>query len=167
MKQVEIERKYIIAMPKLELLRTISGYECSEIEQTYLKSEAQTTRRVRQRAYSDRTVYTETVKKRLDRLSAEECEREISENEYNELIKEIKPDTRPLKKTRHSFPFGDITVEIDVYPEWEHSCIMETELEAPNLAPELPSFIRILREVTGEWEYSNAGMAAKFPKEII
>ena len=28
-------------------------------------------------------------------------------------IKEIKPDARPLKKARHSFPFGDITVEID------------------------------------------------------
>lgn len=167
MRQVEIERKYIIEMPDMARLREISGYEVTEIVQTYLLSEEGVTRRVRKRSYPERTEYTETVKIRIDKMSAEEREREISKEEYSELLKEMKPGTRPIKKHRHSFPFGDITVEIDVYPEWERSCIMETELVSCVDAPPLPPFIRIIREVTGERGYSNADMAHAFPKESL
>lgn len=167
MNLIEIERKYIIELPCFESLSSLSGYCCTEIVQTYLKSGEGETRRVRKRSYPDRTVYTETMKKRLDKMSSSECEREISEEEYLSLLEDIKPGTHPIKKTRHSFPYGRITVEIDVYPEWERSCIMETELECREATPPLPPFIKILREVTGELEYSNASMSCAFPNEII
>jgi CYTH domain-containing protein len=44
---------------------------------------------------------------------------------------------------------------------------METELEYRDEEVILPSFIKILREVTGDRSYSNAGMAESFPPEII
>ena len=165
--QVEIERKYIIELPCIEVLSRIDGYCRTEIVQTYLKSEDGVTRRVRKRSYPDGTAYTETSKIRLDKISSSEREREISEEEYLALLEDIKPGTRPIEKTRHSFPYGNITVEIDVYPEWERSCIMETELECREATPALPPFIKILREVTGELEYSNASMSCTFPNEII
>ncbi len=167
MNSVEIERKYIIAMPDLELISRLGGYERTEIIQTYLEGEPCETRRVRKRSYPDRTVYTETSKRRIGPISAIEREREISEEEYTELIKAIKHGTRPIKKCRHSFLYGKVTVEIDVYPEWQRSCIMETELESADDTPELPPFIEILHEVSGEHKYSNAAMAHSFPEEII
>ena len=165
MKQVEIERKYIIAMPSVDSLSACPDYTKTEIEQIYLSGDARVTHRIRKRCYPDRTVYTETKKIRLDKMSADEREREITGEEYQCLKKDMKPDTRPIKKTRHSFTYGDITAEIDIYPEWERCAIMETELKSREENPALPPFIRILREVTGEWEYSNAGMAHAFPSE--
>lgn len=167
MNQVEIERKYIIEMPDMTELSKLAGYCRSEITQTYLLSKPGEARRVRERRYCDASVYTETVKVRIDKMSSEEREREITESEYRELLCEMKSGTKPIKKTRHSFPYGEITVEIDVYPEWERSCIMETELPSRDATPTLPPFIKILREVTGERGYSNADMAASFPREII
>ena len=167
MNQVEIERKYIIEKPNTDELLKYPDYSCTEIMQIYLSGNAGETRRIRKRSYPDRTEYTETVKVRIDKMSADEREREITEAEYLRLSKDIKPDTRPIKKCRHSFSYGEITVEIDVYPEWERSCIMETELTSRDERPPLPPFIKILREVTGERGYSNADMAASFPEEII
>ena len=167
MNQVEIERKYIIKMPDIDAISKQPGYSHSEIVQTYLAGGAGEVRRVRERSYPHGTVYTETVKVRIDKISSEEREREISESEYRELLLDIKPGTRAIKKTRHTFPYGEITVEIDVYAEWERSCIMEIELPGREYIPKIPSFIKILCEVTGEWKYSNAAMAAAFPSEII
>ena len=78
---VEIERKYVIRLPRLELLREQEGYNVSEIRQTYLESPSGVTHRVRMRSYPDRVVYTETKKVRIDRISSFEDEREISESE--------------------------------------------------------------------------------------
>ena len=43
---------------------------------------------------------------------------------------------------------------------------METELESREEEVEFPSFIEILREVTGDKAYSNAAMSRTFPAEI-
>jgi CYTH domain-containing protein len=44
---------------------------------------------------------------------------------------------------------------------------METELESREETVIYPDFIKILREVTGEKRYSNAGMAREFPEELV
>ena len=79
---VEIERKFVIAMPDISFISTLDGYSFSDIEQTYLCSDEGVTRRVRARKYQGRTVYTETKKMRIDKMSAHEDEREISREEY-------------------------------------------------------------------------------------
>ena len=78
---IEIERKFVIALPETEEMSSRDGYTSSEIEQTYLVSEPHVTRRVRARRYADRTVYTETKKVRIDKISSYEDEREIDEVE--------------------------------------------------------------------------------------
>ena len=79
---VEIERKFVIVMPDFELLASQSDYTVSEIDQTYLKSSALLTHRVRARRTGGATTYTETKKVRIDRMSVYEDEREICEAEY-------------------------------------------------------------------------------------
>lgn len=165
--QTEIERKFIINMPDLEKLSLMDGYDKSEIEQTYLSSSPAVTHRVRARKHNDRIDFTETKKVRIDKMSAFEDEREISEAEYLDRLKNIKDGTRMLHKTRYVFLHADRLFEIDVYPEWRRSAIMEIELSSREESIDFPPVIRIIREVTGMREYSNAAMSEHFPDEIL
>ena len=164
---VEIERKYIIKMPDISLLELQDSYSKSEILQIYLPSEKGETRRVRRRAYDDKTKYIETRKIRIDNMSATEIERELSPLEFDSLASEIKEGTTPIDKVRHTFVYENQLFEIDVYPQWKFTAIMETELENRETKVEIPSFINIIREVTGDKAYSNAAMSREFPKEDI
>lgn len=164
---VEIERKYVIAMPDIAALHLMDGYTVSDIEQTYLESEPSVTHRVRKRVYEDRAVYTETKKVRIDKISSYEDEREISEGEYRELMVKRKDGTVTLKKTRHTFLYLGRTFEIDVYPEWRNTAILETELSSRDTVVDFPRVIRIVAEVTGDKKYTNAAMSHDFPKELI
>lgn len=163
--QVEIERKYIIAKPNTFDMQAMGDYTSSDIVQIYLKSTPAVTRRIRSRAYSDSTVYTETVKVRIDAISANESEREITAEQFFELSREIADGSRPLRKTRHTFSYGNHTVEIDVYPEWENTAVLEVELRGRDELVILPDFIEIIKEVTGDKRYSNAQMSRAFPEE--
>lgn len=164
---VEIERKYVISLPDVQTLEAQEGYTVSEIEQTYLESAPVVTHRVRARAYEGRTVYTETKKVRIDKMSAFEDEREVSEDEYTELLKKRAKDTVTLRKTRHTFVYEGQTFEVDIYPEWTKSAILETELSSREKEVVFPGFITVVAEVTGDKRYSNASMSRKFPEELI
>ena len=165
--QIEIERKYVIVKPNPNLIRAESDYTESRIVQIYLESSSGVTHRIRSRKYSDRTEYTENVKTRIDEMSSREEEREISEDEFASLSKKIKGGTVPIIKTRCTFFYKGVTVEIDLYPNWERSAILETELENRSSVAELPPYIEIVKEVTGDFNYSNASMSRKFPEELI
>ena len=162
---LEIERKYIIAMPDIENMQSMESYGKSEMLQIYLPSKNGETHRIRRRTYSDKTVYFETVKIRVDKMSSNEFEREISKDEFDLLAKMHDLNTRPIEKVRHTFLYKGQLFEIDVYPEWKSTAIMETELEDRDTSVEIPEFIRIVREVTGDKRYSNAGMSRAFPIE--
>ena len=164
---VEIERKYVILKPDFDALGREYPILSSEIWQTYLRSEEGVTRRVRKRVFSDRTIYTLTEKRRIDKLSSYEDEREVGKEEYEELLSEKRSGTRTLKKTRRVVRIGEVDFEIDEYPEWERTCIMETELKSREERVQMPDFIRILAEVTGNRAYTNAAMLLRFPDELI
>ena len=118
------------------------------------------------RKYADRTVYTETKKVRIGKISAFEDEREISEEEYRKCLCEKEAGTVTLKKTRHTFSYLGVTFEVDVYPEWEKSCILETELECVSQVVPFPEFLHVIQEVSGDKRYSNASMSRSFPPEL-
>ncbi len=164
-KCLEIERKFIIEMPDPKIFEEIEGYTRSEILQIYLVSEKGETKRIRRRHYPDKTVYFETRKVRLDPMSSTEIEHEITEEEFESLRTEKKAGTSPVNKIRYTFPYLGHIFEIDVYPEWKRSSIMEVELSSRNEKVVFPPFIKIIKEVTGIKDYSNASMSRKFPKE--
>ena len=164
---LEIERKFVIIKPSFTALTEYVGYTRSNIVQTYLASPDGVTHRVRERVYPDRTVYTETKKIRVDRMSSEEYERELTEEEYLALLKSADPERRPVRKTRHTVPYFGRVLEIDVYHEWKKTCIMEIEMLSRDEDVIIPDDIRILLEVTGDARYSNAAMAKTFPEELI
>ena len=163
---VETERKFIIKMPDFSLLKGMDGFTKSEIEQIYLESQG-STRRIRKRVFCDKVLYTETEKIRINSLSAVENEREISENEFSALAVFIRSGSTLIKKTRYTVKSKEVLLEIDVYPQWKDTAIMEIELQDENQEIEIPSFIEVLREVTGNKAYSNSGMSMNFPKEDL
>ena len=162
---IEIEKKYIIEMPDVTSLCGMDGYSESEILQIYLRGEEGVTHRVRRRRIGDAVTFTETKKIRIDKMSATEIEGEISEERFLALSLEQKAGTRPINKTRHAFFYLGQLFEIDVYPEWKNTAIMETELAYRETIVDFPECIRILRDVTGDKSYSNAAMSRSFPKE--
>ena len=165
MSKFEIERKYIIAMPNVAVLSAMPDYTVSRITQIYLSSPASITHRIRRREYADACEYTETVKIRINKTTANETEGKIDPSLFEELSLKIKEDTRPILKTRHTFSYEGFTVEIDVYPEWGSTAIMEIEMDSEDVTVAIPPFIRVVREVTGNREYSNAALSHFFPKE--
>ena len=165
-KGIEIERKFVIKLPEVSLMQQMPGYTESRITQTYLSSRYGETRRVRKREFSDRTDYIETVKIRIDNMSSTEIERNLTEEEYTSLLAEISDGTRPIIKVRHAFTYLGRSFEIDVYPEWTKTCIMENELPTRDTGIQYPPFISIVSEVTGNKAYSNASMSRSFPEEL-
>ena len=164
---LEIERKYIIKMPDFLEISGKDNYTSSEILQIYLDSEKGETHRIRRRAFSDRVEYTETRKLRIDNMSVTEIEGEITEESFEMLAGKIKNGTMPILKTRHSFTAGGYTYEIDVYGQWSRTAIMEIELTDRDALPEIPPFIKVIREVTGDKSFSNAAMSREFPEEQV
>lgn len=162
---VEIERKYIIKIPKISDMSSLDGYTASDIVQIYLTSQKGVTRRIRSRCYGEITEYFETEKRRIDAMSATEHERSISAEEFSALTREQKADTKAIIKRRYTFRYFEQLFEIDVYPEWTSTCIMETELPSRDAYVKMPEFIEIVREVTGDKAYSNASMSRAFPPE--
>ena len=163
---IEIERKYVIKMPDVQRLRAMAGYDSSQITQAYLACEDDgVTERVRMRKYPEQTLFYHTVKRRIDKTSCIEDEEQISAGEYSALLLRRDTSRAVIEKTRHSFPFGGFTVEIDEYVGWKNIAVMEIELPSREIEPPIPSFIEALFEASGKYELSNAGLSAHFPTE--
>lgn len=162
----EIERKYLIRMPDPAYLQ--ENASPSSIEQTYLlRTEPHVNARVRKRGREGDWTYTHTRKTRINDLRRVEDEREISEEEYRELLKQADPQRNVIRKTRWVLPWKGQLFEIDVFPFWEDRALMEIELEDEEQPVALPPRIRILREVTEDRRYTNSALSREVPMEEI
>ena len=164
-KNLEIERKYLIAMPDEAVLSAEAGATCDEIVQTYLLADDGVTARVRARRGVNGTVYTATEKRRLSDLTAIEDERVIDGEEYRALLARRDPALMPIEKRRYAIPFDGYTLEIDIYPFWKKQAVLEVELPSEEARLALPPYIEILREVSRDRRYKNVSLARSIPEE--
>lgn len=158
----EIERKYLIEYPDLNILES---YPKSDIAQTYLKTNDGMTSRVRKRTTDGVTKYIFTEKKRITDVKCIENERELSAEEYEELLKLADTERRTVIKTRYCVPYNGRVVEVDIYPFWSDRAIAEVEMESEDEEVCLPDFIKVIREVTSEKAYKNYSIAKKIPDD--
>jgi len=119
---------------------------------------------VRKWEEGDKTSYITTFKLKKSAIKRIEIEEEISEREYNALLETADPAMHPLHKRRIILPYGSHTAEIDIYPFFTDRAILEVELSEEDEVFELPDFVTVIREVTGEREYKNP-VLAKYVKE--
>ena len=160
-KPYEIERKYLIKMPSLDILNDSRYFNKSEIVQTYLKTNNDDEVRVRQSGVGGHYTYTKTTKKNISGAKRLEVEKRITRDEYLNLLLEVDTTKRQIRKTRYRFVYKNQYFEIDLYPFWKDKAIMEIELKDENQIIELPKFIKVLKEVTDEKEYKNYSLASK------
>ena len=162
---VEIERKYLARMPHVPALACMEGYTVSDMEQAYLAAAPGTTHRVRARTSDGKTRFYETKKRRIDGMSAEEDEREITVEEYTALFAARDPARRVIYKKRYTFIYKNQLFEVDIYPFWTKQCVVETELPRRDMRAAFPSVLTVIREVTGDSRYSNAALSKEIPPE--
>lgn len=158
---IEIERKFLIVKPDEVSLARLPGVRICDIVQTYLLS-PDGERRVRSWSENGEVTYISTYKKKLGGIRRIEIENEISAEEYQKQLLSADPSMNPLNKRRYIIPYGVHTAEIDIYPFFDDVAILEIELSSEDEHFLLPSFLTVIREVTGEKEYKNPVLARKY-----
>lgn len=162
---LEIERKVLIDEPDLDALEA-AATSVSEIVQTYLVPDGWDAERVRRRLVRDASgehlQLTTTRKRGLGHGVVEEDEHEVDEAEYAALLARADTARVPIVKARYVVPWGGLTLEIDRFSSPRALWLLEVELDdAERLHDELdlPPWVPVVREVTGDPAYTNAAIA--------
>lgn len=134
-------------------------YEAVVITQNYLLSFNENVYRVRLVDYGVTKKYLYTSKRKVSADSAEENEWELSQQLYEEALQSADPTREPIKKTRFIVKDFDLTWELDMF--WDNDGLMILELENPPEGVEPPPWVSVIREITGEPEYSNYNLALR------
>ncbi|MDA8203642.1 MAG: hypothetical protein M0Z49_12935 [Chloroflexi bacterium] len=158
---LEIERKWLLAEPPTEADLAALGAQPIRIEQVYLRpTPSAPVRRIRRSVRGDRTECTYTEKAALAGIVREERERTIDPGEYAQLLAEADADRRPIRKTRHVFPYAGNTLELDVFEQPPGLVLLEIEFDREDAPePALPPQLRVAREVTTDAAYYNVNLA--------
>ena len=156
---MEIERKLLVEYPDIKWLESLPNCRKVEIIQTYLTANEGDEVRVRQRGENGSYTYYKTIKRKAGGAARIELEERLSQKDYLRLLMEADPTRRPIRKTRYCLTWDTRYYEIDVYPFWSDKAIVEIELREENEVFRLPEELKLIREVTGEEAYTNAGLA--------
>lgn len=159
MEHLEIERKFLILLPREEWLMNRPACTKRRIVQTYLTAPEGWERRVRKSTHSDATCYTYTEKTAEAGLCRTEREREITLPEYEQLLSERDLQAPDLIKDRYTFTHEGHIMELDRYPFWQDKAMLEVELQSPDEPFTLPSEIVVLRDVTDDPDLKNHALA--------
>jgi CYTH domain-containing protein len=170
---MEIERKFLIKFPSSwetlsELFDDI--VDVKRIVQTYLKPKgddpsARVRKTIEGLTGETKTVYHYNQKKPVETGTHEETEREISEKQYNQYMKDPYPGKGPVEKTRFVFKYNDQIFELDVFKgPLKGLAILEIELDKLETPIELPPFLEVIKEVTKEKGFNNFSLADKTKK---
>ena len=148
---IEQERKYIV-----KVTGEIPDYTESEITQTYLLSEPGTEMRVRKRGWQGSYVYFQTIKKTVSSNKQIETERRITAQQYVDLRQIADPNRNPISKMRKCFVWKNRYFELDTYIEPKLGMqILELEGIKEGDEVEMPPFIKIVEDITGNEKYYN------------
>ena len=155
----EIERKFLIEYPNLNLLENREGCQKVEIIQTYLKADENEEVRVRQRGSNGSYIYYMTEKRKVTDTTRVETEKRLSQEEYLRLLMEADTSMHQIRKTRYCLTYEGQYFEIDIYPFWKDQAIVEIELLTEQEKIKMPHFLTVIKEVTDDDSYKNASLA--------
>lgn len=157
---LEIERRFLIEYPDLDALRRMPGYRVRHISQTYLRSDDDFVGgRIRKVVEDGRTSYIYTYKERLTDMTRREYEKEISFEEYSDLLTRKRKHTITIEKDRHIFEYAGLVYELDVYDFWDDKASMEAEVESEDVPIPIPPCVTLIKEVTDDRRYNNSRLA--------
>ncbi|MBE6709411.1 MAG: hypothetical protein E7578_09250 [Ruminococcaceae bacterium] len=161
---LEIERKFLIEYPDLEMLHKLPACCRVEIVQVYLKWKDGHKARIRSRAVNGECMYFHTVKKSITPAKRIEIERRLTEEEYLGFLNDTECVKNKLEKDRYCISYDSQYFELDVYPFWNDRAVLEIELLHENEEIRFPEWAKVIREVTGDRHYNNSTLARKVSK---
>jgi adenylate cyclase len=146
----EIERKFLVK----ELPPNLKNYKSKPIEQGYVAVKRDGTQ-VRLRKAGTRQ--TLTLKRGRGR-KRQEWEVDLIPEQFDELWPAT--EGRRLRKTRYDVPYGDYTIEIDIYAGRNKGLIVaEVEFDDEKQCEKFEPPDWFGREVSEKWRYSNVRLA--------
>lgn len=169
--KLEKERRFLVKLPQswsdlAEMLEDI--VDVKRIVQRYLTPEkGEPAVRIRKTVQGlgghTETVYHFNQKEPTgDTGVHEETEREITEKQYHQYLKHSDPGKCAIEKTRFVFKWHDQVFELDLFKgHLKGLAILEIELEDMSDKIELPSFLRVIKEVTKDRRFSNFALSDK------
>lgn len=163
-KPLEIERKFLIEYPDIELLNSLDACRRVPVTQAYLNTPEEGRFRIRRRGEGEDAVYIKTVKNKINELTRVEEENYISEKEYLSYLNQKQYVEGVISKDRYCIAWNAGYYELDVYPFFNDRATLEIELLSENQTYALPNFVRVIREVSFEREYKNKYLAVKYGK---
>ena len=162
----EIERKFLIEMPNTKFLNNLPNCKNINIVQTYLKSQENKETRVRQRGKDGNFIYTITTKTQISPIERVEFEKRITEREYLNYLTQADPNIRQINKTRYCLVENNKYFEIDIYPFSTSTAICEIELLDKTEEFTIPTYLKVIKEVTSDKRFSNYSFAKQIPEEM-
>lgn len=165
---LEIERKFLVRLPELDVIKKCACYTDSFIEQTYIESHREGVfGRVRRRECAGNVIYYHTTKEDITAVTRVEIEKEIDKAEYEELLELRKKDCKTIKKERITFEYSGQLFELDIFPFWNDRALLEIELKDEEQKVFFPDFISIIKEVTRDKRYRNSALSKQVFTEPI
>lgn len=155
---LEIERKYLLDPVELDSIDV--PHEKIEIEQFYIQTrDPKIEVRVRKRGQNGHYVYYRTEKQKLRPGVRIETERFIDEDTYKRSHEYLLPGTGYVRKTRTCFVYMNQYFELDWVWSPKRIWMLEIELTEERDRVLLPPFLKNVREVTDNPQYSNFALA--------
>ena len=154
---LEIERKYLIKYPDISHLLKNNFCKPVSIFQTYITVNG---RKIRMRKRGERGgfSYYKTSKTQVNAFTRIEIEERLSEQEYNEILKEAE-NKISIEKIRYCIVYNDRYFELDVFDFSDKYALLEIELTDENEKVELPPFFDVLADVSADKRYRNFAIA--------
>lgn len=165
-KPLEIERKFLIEYPDIDLLNSIPTCRRVPVSQAYLDTPDEGKFRIRRRGEGKDAVYIKTVKRKINDLTHIEIEDYISEKEYCEYLNQKEYVHGVISKDRYCIALNSTYYELDVYPFFTDRATLEIELLSEDQPYVFPDFIKVIREVTFEKQYKNKYLAVVYGGRI-
>ena len=165
-KPLEIERKFLIEYPDIDFLNNMKTCRKVQITQAYITTPDEGNFRIRKRGNGENSVYIKTVKMKNSDIERIEIEKYISKTEYYNYLDNKNYVAGIISKDRYCIVYDSTYYELDVYPFWKEKATVEIELLSEDQPYKLPPFIKCIREVTFDTEYSNFALAQKYGGEL-
>ena len=166
-KPLEIERKFLIEKPDVEILTSIPNCSRVDIIQTYLISDQNEEKRVRQRGLDGSYIYTLTTKTHISDIKRIETEERITQREYLTLLNDADTNVHQIRKTRYCIMHNNKYFEVDIYPFSKNTAICEIELASEDETFEMPEYVKVIKEVTDDKRFSNYAFSKQIPEEML
>ena len=159
---LEIERKFLLKQKPVFPTEILNYAQEILIEQIYLTTPDNREIRIRKRSQNGSSVYYKTQKIDVGIGVRQETENFISSRDYLDLQKLQDPDSQTIKKLRFCFVYKDQYFELDSFVKPVTGLyLLEIELTEVNDRLELPPFLEIAGEITGDRRYTNFAISRK------